>query len=57
MDGAFRSFQYFVYNSAYLLSSKYQTSFAMLISTATYSQARCFMDFEELLPEGIDPKN
>jgi serine/threonine-protein kinase HipA len=47
---------YFVYDSAYLLSSKYQTSFAMPISTATYSQARCFVDFEELLPEGIDKK-
>ena len=47
---------YFVYDSAYLLSPKYQTSFAMPISTATYSQARCFVDFEELLPEGIDKK-
>ena len=28
----------------------------MPISTATYSQARCFVDFEELLPEGIDKK-
>jgi serine/threonine-protein kinase HipA len=47
---------FFVYDSAYLLSSKYISVFQMPISTTTYAQTRCFVDFEELLPEGIDKK-
>ena len=47
---------FFAYDSAYLLLTTHPMVFQMPISTETYSQARCFVDFEELLPEGIDKK-
>jgi len=44
----------FAYDSDYLLGSKHQALFAMPLGIETYKQQRCFVDFEELLPEGID---
>ena len=46
----------FAYDSAYLISSKYNAIFEMPIDIKTYAQGRCFVDFEEILPEGIDKK-
>jgi len=46
----------FAYDSEYLISSKYSTVFQMPIDIKTYTQGRCFVDFEEILPEGIDKK-
>ncbi|CAA6810669.1 MAG: HipA-like protein-like protein [uncultured Campylobacterales bacterium] len=47
---------YFIYDTSYLLSGKYIAKFQMLFSFETFKQESCFVDFEELLPEGIDRK-
>jgi len=44
----------FAYDSDYLLGSKHHALFAMPLTLETQKQGRCFVDFEELLPEGID---
>ena len=44
----------FAYDSDYLLGSKHQAVFAMPLTIETQKQGRCFVDFEEILPEGID---
>ena len=44
----------FVYDSGYLVESKHSTVFQMPIDIKKYAQGRCFVDFEEILPEGID---
>ena len=44
----------FAYDSEYLIESRYNAVFEMPIDIKTYAQGRCFVDFEEILPEGID---
>ncbi len=46
----------FAYDTQYLIDSTYNTVFEMPIDIKTYTQGRCFVDFEEILPEGIDKK-
>ncbi len=44
----------FAYDSSYLIDLKHPTVFAMPLNIETQKQERCFVDFEEILPEGID---
>ncbi len=46
----------FAYNTKYLIDTTHNAVFAMPIDSKTYTQGRCFVDFEELLPEGVDKK-
>ena len=46
----------FAYDTQYLVDSTYNAVFEMPIDIKTYTQGRCFVDFEEILPEGIDKK-
>ena len=47
---------YFTYDNNYLLSNNYVAKFEMPFSFETFTSQRCFVDFEECLPEGIDRK-
>ena len=47
---------FFVYDSAYLIEDKQGVIFEMPLATQIYHQVSCFVDFEEVLPEGIDRK-
>ncbi len=46
----------FAYDTKYLIDSTHNAIFSMPIDSQTYTQGRCFVDFEELLPEGVDKK-
>ena len=44
----------FVYDSEYLTRSRKAVRFEMPLDIKGYSQQKCFVDFEETLPDGID---
>lgn len=44
----------FAYDTEYLTRSKKAVRFEMPLDIKGYSQQKCFVDFEETLPEGID---
>ncbi len=46
----------FAYDTKYLIDTTHNAVFAMPIDSKTYTQGKCFVDFEELLPEGVDKK-
>ena len=46
----------FVYDTQYLVGAAHNAVFEMPVDTKTYTQKQCFVDFEEILPEGIDKK-
>ncbi len=46
----------FSYDTNYLLQDKYDVIFETPLDSKTYHQTKCFVDFEELIPEGIDKK-
>ena len=52
-DGEHYSFSY---DTEYLIQDKQGVVFEMPLDIKTYSQTNCFVDFEELIPEGIDRK-
>lgn len=52
-DGEFYSFSY---DTDYLLRDKHDVIFEMPLDITTYHQEKCFVDFEELIPEGMDKK-
>ncbi len=47
---------YFAYDSEYLMRDRHSVVFSMPLSTQVYTQTACFIDFEEIVPEGIDRK-
>jgi len=44
----------FAYDTEYLMKNKKPVRFEMPLDITCYSQQKCFVDFEETLPEGID---
>jgi len=47
---------FFAYDTQYIIDSTYTAIFEMPMDIKTYTQGQCFVDFEEILPEGIDRK-